>query len=121
MNQSAMTLLVVDDLVKAKSFYTHILGMTIIEEFQDGIKLMLGSHPVLLFEGESAGLDYQHGVSANSTLIIEVDCLNTKLAELRKLGLPILHKQPGENRWGIYAAFKDPSGIVHEFFQSHKG
>jgi hypothetical protein len=29
-----------------------------------------------------------------------------------------VHQTPNENQWGRYAAFKDPSGIVHEIFES---
>lgn len=119
MSNSAMTLLVVNDLQIAKDFYLNVLDMSLIEETQNGIKLALGSHQILLFEGESMAVEYQHGIQANSSLVIEVTDLDAKLVQLTQLNIAILHSEPGENKWGRYSAFKDPSGIVHEFFQAH--
>jgi len=119
MGNSAMTLFVVKDLQKTKDFYLNVLEMTLIEETQNGIKLALGAHHILVFEGEGMAVGYQHGVQANSNLVIEVANLDAKLAQLKRLNIPILHDEPGENKWGRYSAFKDPSGIVHEFFQAH--
>jgi len=119
MGNSAMTLLVVKDLKIAKDFYLDVLEMSLIEETQEGIKLALGSHQILLFEGESVAVEYQHGIQANSNLVIEVANLETKLAQFKDLNIPILHTEPGENKWGRYSAFKDPSGIVHELIQYH--
>jgi|GEM_PF-943963 len=119
MSHSAMTLLVVDDLQIAKNFYVTVLEMTLLEETENGIKLALGTHHILLFEGDGMAVEYQHGVQANSNLVIEVANLDAKLAQLKHLNIPILHAEPGLNKWGRYSAFKDPSGIVHELIQYH--
>ena len=41
-----------------------------------------------------------------------------KVKELKAKGVPFIHESPGQNQWGRYMAFKDPSGIVHELMES---
>lgn len=43
--------------------------------------------------------------------------LDEKINALKSKGVEFIHEVPNENRWGRYAAFKDPSGIVHELME----
>lgn len=111
------TLLVVNDLATSSAFYQEALGANIIEEYSDSIRFSLGEHHLYMFEGTLDSKEYNHGYNANSTLIIGVDNLDKRIEELKDMGVEFVHKTPNSNRWGRYAAFKDPSGIVHELME----
>jgi len=111
------TLLVVHNLQISKDFYVNVLGFEIIEEFEDCVKLKIGSHEVFMFQSGIESIEYEHGYNANSTLVFTVRNLDKKIIELKSKGVFFVHKSPNENKWGRYAAFKDPSGIVHELME----
>ena len=67
-----------------------------------------------MFQGSKEMIEYQHGYNANSSLVFSVENLDEKIAKLKSEGVIFVHHTPNQNRWGRYAAFKDPSGIVHE-------
>lgn len=118
MNKTApATLLVVDDLQQSLSFYTKVLNLAVIEQHKDCIKLNSGGHDIIMFQGDSAAVDYAHGYNANSTLLFTVDNLDQQIERLKAHRVEFVHATPNENRWGRYAAFKDPSGIIHELFE----
>lgn len=112
-----VTLLVVENLQTSKLFYLDVLGMTLREDNHNCIKLSIGQHQVLMFEGSEPSVDYRHGYNANSTLVFAVENLADKIEELKTKGVVFVHKSPNENKWGRYAAFKDPSGIIHELME----
>jgi predicted enzyme related to lactoylglutathione lyase len=112
------TLLVVHDLEISKKFYIDTLGLTFISEHENCVQLKIGDHEVVIFEGDSKGVNYRHGYESNSTLVLIINNLDEKIDLLKKQGVEFVHQTPNENQWGRYAAFKDPSGIVHEIFES---
>ncbi|BAJ00647.1 VOC family protein [Shewanella violacea] len=114
---SPSTLLVVRDLSISREFYVNILGLNILEEYEDSLKFQIGSHSVFMFQGTMEATDYEHGFNANSALVFTVSDLDEKIKELKENGVVFVHESPNENRWGRYAAFKDPSGIIHELME----
>lgn len=117
--ENPSTLLVVQDLKASLAFYVNVLGLSLEEEHKDCIKLMCGQHMVIMFQGTKTSLEYEHGYNSNSTLLITVSDLDKKISELKSKDVAFVHESPNDNRWGRYAAFKDPSGIVHELFELH--
>ncbi|KGJ90766.1 VOC family protein [Colwellia psychrerythraea] len=111
------TLLVVQDLLISKKFYIDVLGLILVEEYEDSLKLKNGSHNVFMFGGAMEAANYKHGFNSNSSLVLTVRNLDEKIEELKSKGVVFVHKSPHENRWGRYAAFKDPSGIVNELME----
>jgi len=111
------TLLVVHDLVASRDFYVNILGLNLVEEHKDSLKLKIGSHNVFMFQGTMEATHYEHGYNSNSSLVLTVSHLDEKIDELKSKGVVFVHTSPNENRWGRYAAFKDPSGIVNELME----
>jgi len=111
------TLLVVHELRVSRDFYVNVLGLDIVEEHDDCLKLKSGSHIVLMFQGTMEATSYEHGFNSNSSLVLTVSNLDEKIKELKSKGVVFIHKSPHENRWGRYAAFKDPSGIVNELME----
>jgi predicted enzyme related to lactoylglutathione lyase len=114
---SPTTLLVVSNISISREFYVNLLGLNILEEYSDCLKLQSGSHNILMFQGTMEAIDYNHGYNANSTLVFTVCDLDERITELKSKGIVFIHKSPNENRWGRYAAFKDPSGITHELME----
>ncbi|TPH18176.1 VOC family protein [Litorilituus lipolyticus] len=111
------TLLVVQDLLVSRNFYIDVLGLKLVEEYEDSLKLKCGSHNVFMFQGTTEAISYEHGYSSNSSLVLTVSNLDEKITEFKSKGVAFVHKSPNENRWGRYAAFKDPSGIVNELME----
>ena len=111
------TLLVVDNLQVAENFYIDVLGLELLEKNPDCLKLKAGDHQVIIFQGNLTSVNYQHGYNANSTLLLTVEKLDEKIILLKSKGVVFIHQTPNQNKWGRYAAFKDPSGIVHELFE----
>lgn len=114
---SPSTLLVVSSLSISREFYVNILGLKILEEYEDSLKFQVGSHNVFMFQGTMEAIDYEHGFNANSALVFTVSGLDEKMKELKSKGVVFIHESPNKNRWGRYAAFKDPSGITHELME----
>lgn len=115
--ENPSTLLVVQKLKESLEFYTELLGLELVEEHIDCIKLKAGSHNVLMFQGSMGAANYEHGYNSNSSLVFTVHSLDEKIKELKSKGVVFIHSSPNENRWGRYAAFQDPSGIVHELME----
>lgn len=111
------TLLVVHDLLVARDFYVDVLGLDLVEEYEDSLKLKSGAHNVFVFQGTMEATSYEHGYNSNSSLVLTVSNLDEKITELKSMGVVFVHEFPNENRWGRYAAFKDPSGIVNELME----
>ena len=115
--ENPSTLLVVHDLLVSRDFYVDLLGLNLVEEYEDCIRLKSGSHNVFMFQGTLGSTNYEHGYNSNSSLVLTVSDLDEKIKELKSKGVVFIHKSPNENRWGRYAAFKDPSGIVNELME----
>ena len=115
--ESPSTLLVVQNLHISKEFYVDVLGLDLIEEYDDCVKLKVGPHKVFMFQGTTGSIEYEHGYNAGSTLVFAVHNLDEKIIELKSKGVAFIHESPNKNRWGRYAAFADPSGIVHEVME----
>jgi len=115
--ESSTSLLIVRNLAISKEFYVNVLGLTILEEYEDSLKLKSGSLNVLMFQGTMDASPYEHGYNESSTMVFTVIGLDEKIQELMSKGVVFIHESPNKNRWGRYAAFKDPSGIVHELME----
>ena len=115
--ENPSTLLVVHNLNISKEFYVNVLGLELMEEHNDCLKFNIGHHIVFMFQSGMESIEYEHGYNANSTLVFTVQNLDNKIKELKSKGVVFVHESPNENRWGRYAAFKDPSGIVNELME----
>ncbi len=111
------SLLVVQNLEESFEFYTKTLGLELVEKHSDCMKLNAGNHEIIMFEGALESIEYSHGYNANSTLLFTVSDLDREICKLKSEGVTFVHETPNKNRWGRYAAFKDPSGIIHELFE----
>ncbi len=115
--ENPSSLLVVQNLEESLEFYTKTLGLELVEKHSDCIKLNAGHHEIIMFQGTLESIGYSHGYNANSTLLFTVSDLEQEISKLKSKGVAFVHETPNQNRWGRYAAFKDPSGIIHELFE----
>lgn len=113
----AYAMLVVHDLALAKRFYTDVLGLTIVHETEDSVRFRGGSLEFVAFECERRAAPSDHGVDSSSVIVFAVDDIDAAMAEMKSLGVRFIHETPGSNELGRYAAFYDPSGIVHEILE----
>ncbi|MBE8166810.1 MAG: VOC family protein [Shewanella sp.] len=118
--ENPSTLFVVKNLQESKLFYLNVLGLKFVSESERCIKFLAGTHEVLIFQGTLPAIEYEHGFNSSSTLVFTVDDLDSKIFELKQKDVNFIHDSPNRNDWGRYAAFKDPSGIVHEIFEVFK-
>lgn len=114
---NASTMLVVQNLEKAKDFYIKKLGLRVTSEQLDRVHLTIGSHEIVIFQGNGPAVNSKHEVDANSSLIFWTKDLDKKIEELKSQGVEFINETPATNSWGRYSVFKDPSGIVHELFE----
>ena len=56
------TLLVVQDLLISKKFYVDVLGLILVEEYEDSLKLKSGSHNVFMFGGAMEAITLNTGM-----------------------------------------------------------
>ena len=111
------TMLVVLDLEESRQFYINILGLKIKSEHSNRICFSVGNHEIVMFQGEGRAIKSKHASDANSTLIFYTNNLDKKITKFKSNGVEFVHETPINKDWGRYAAFKDPSGIVHEIFE----
>jgi len=109
----------VSDLDHAIAWYQEVLGFELSKEHYHhpvAVDLVHQGCRLLLHVAERpATIDYPN---ASQTLI----CLGTEdirrsMAELKSKGVLLLHDEPQEFPGGLFCAFKDPFGNVHELVE----
>ncbi|MBP9709093.1 MAG: VOC family protein [Oligoflexales bacterium] len=90
--------------ITSKEMYPHIVPLK-----NDGIYLLLS-------QGEKpTTIDYPK--QAQSLINFQTDSLSTTMETLKDRGVEFLHAEPQQCPVGVFAAFRDPSGNVHEFVE----
>jgi len=109
----------VPDLDKAIEWYTEILGFEIskdhyyppvaVDLINEGIRL-------LLYKAEKeTKIDYPK--QAQSVIIFETDNLVEKMKGMKEKEVEFIHEEPIKFPAGIFTAFRDPFGNVHEIVE----
>lgn len=108
----------VHDMDKALEFYCDKLG------FEAGDKNMYpqivplknaGIYLILNKTNNPTKIDYPN--QAQSLINFQTDNLEKTMHSLKQKGVEFIHKKPATCPVGVYAAFRDPSGNVHEFIE----
>ena len=113
----AFAMLLVHDLAAAESFYTDILGFTVVQKSEGSVHFKCGSLEFVAFPCERPAVRSEHAVDSCSAFVFAVDDIEASMADMKTRGVRFIHETPGVKQLGRYAAFYDPSGIVHEIFQ----
>ena len=112
----------VPDLEKAIEWYTNKLGFELSKEHyyppvavdlvNDGIRL-------LLYKAEKeAKIDYPK--QAQSVIIFKSDNLADEMKKMKEEGVDLIYEEPIQFPAGIFTAFRDPFGNVHEIVEFNK-
>ncbi|PCJ52293.1 MAG: hypothetical protein COA79_24505 [Planctomycetota bacterium] len=118
----------ITDLEIAKSFYGETLGFEIDHEKSlDGVCLLKsdGDIPILLYPVPQKS-NSQYGENAGPVLVIEVADIfkvykDWKKKDVQFIPVPWSEDETGIGGcpFGLFIAFKDPDGNVHEILQPH--
>jgi len=117
--------LFVEDLGRAKAFYTETLGFALAFEDETSAGLMMGEEMFLLVSVESATdmlpgeeLGTPHGQRSVGQFNIFVENVDEAFEGLKAKGVGFI-VEPMDRYWGRRTAhFKDPDGVIWEISQS---
>jgi predicted enzyme related to lactoylglutathione lyase len=113
----AFLMIIAPDLARAKDFYGTTLGFPLKSETVQRLVFAHAGADIVIFKGTQDAQPADHGASASTTFVFEVQGLAAAMADLESKGVRFLHATPATNEWGRYAAFHDPFGNVLELFE----
>ena len=108
----------VHDMETAVAFYADKLGfeVTTREYYPELVPLKHdGIHLVLCQVSKPSATEY--GKTAQSLINFQTNDLKLEMTNLKSKGVEFLHDFPQRCPVGTFAAFKDPSGNVHELVE----
>jgi lactoylglutathione lyase len=109
----------VSDMDKAIDWYSNILGFEVSKEHYYhpvAVDLVHEGCRLLLHEADKpAQIDYPN--VAQTLICIQTDDLISSMSDLKNKGVEFIHETPQKLPAGVYAAFKDPFGNVHELVE----
>jgi catechol 2,3-dioxygenase-like lactoylglutathione lyase family enzyme len=122
MLEIAMNQINVTNLEEAIAWYTEVLGFELSKEHyyppQAVDLVQKGGIRLLLYKVEKpTEIDYP--IQAQSLIIFRTTDLKQMMKELTDKGVEFLYSEVKEFPAGIFTAFKDPFGNVHEIVQFH--
>jgi lactoylglutathione lyase len=109
----------VSDLDKAVDWYSNTLGFEISKEhyhYPVAIDLVHEGCRLLLHTADKpARIDYPN--VAQTLVCIQTEYLASSMNDLKTKGVEFIHETPQKFPAGVYVAFKDPFGNVHELVE----
>ncbi|UCG89654.1 MAG: VOC family protein [Candidatus Heimdallarchaeota archaeon] len=122
MLEIAMNQINVANLEEAIAWYTEVLGFKLSKEHyyppQAVDLVQKGEIRLLLYKAQNpTKIDYPN--EAQSVIIFQTDDLNKIMKDYSEKGVEFIYPEAREFPAGIFNAFKDPYGNVHEIVQFH--
>lgn len=105
----------VNDMTKARWFYSELLGLQILLEQENKLVFALDGCQFIAFKCEKTKDIGDYSNEARTVLVFEVGSVEQTYKEMKEKGIQFLHDTPTPER---YAAFVDPFGNVHEIAES---
>jgi catechol 2,3-dioxygenase-like lactoylglutathione lyase family enzyme len=110
----------VTNLDEAMKWYTEILGFNVSKEHyyppRAADLVQKGNIRLILYQVEkSAKIDYPDAVQ--SLIIFKTDDIQKMMAKLKEKGVEFIYPEAIEFPAGLFNAFRDPFGNVHEIVQ----
>ena len=109
----------VSDLDKAIDWYSNTLGFKISKEhyyYPVAVDLVHEGCRLLLHTAEKpAQIDYPN--VAQTLICIQTDDLASSMNDLKSKGVEFIHDTPQKFPAGVFVAFRDPFGNVHELVE----
>ena len=110
------------DLDQAIKWYKDALGFELSKEHyhypvavdlvHDGVRLLLH------IAEQPAKIDYPKDVQ--TLICFQADDIRSTMKHLLSMGVDLIHEEPQEFPAGLFAAFRDPFGNVHELVELSK-
>ena len=112
-------LVMTPDLEAALGFYRDVLGLRLVERFENQLAFDLGGQALRVFACARPAPDGEHGADGASVVSFEVEAIGPAMEALAAKGVEFLHAQPAWNAQAglAYAGFRAPGGIVHELVE----
>ena len=112
---------VVTDMDRAVDFYDNILGFDIfsVKYYPPVVPLKTEGviSSIALHESADKPAVKKYPDGTQTFLVMQVDNLNATINYLKEMGVEFIHNTPQQAAIGIYAAFKDPFGLIHELVE----
>ena len=112
----------VPDLDKAIEWYTEKLGFEVSKQHHYppvAVDLVNEGIRLLLYKAEKeTKIDYPK--QAQSVIIFESENLVEEMKRMKENGVDLIHEEPIQFPAGIFTAFRDPFGNVHELVEFKK-
>lgn len=108
----------VSDMNDAIDFYCNKLGFEVRSKryYPDIVDLVHDAIPLILYKvPKHTKIDYPN--VAQTLINIQTDNLDSSLKDLKSKGVELIHETPQDCPVGVYAAFRDPFGNVHELVE----
>ncbi len=108
----------VTDINKAAEFYGKHFGFEIMSKdyLPDTLPMRFGDVRIVFHKvSKPARIDYPE--EAQTFFVIKTGNLRPFIKKLKADGVELIHTEPQKAAVGIYAAFRDPFGIVHEMLE----
>ena len=113
----------VTDMDKAIDWYTNVLGFKLSKQhyhYPIAVDLVHeGARLILHTVDKPANIDYPN--VAQTLISIRTEDIEASLKDLKSKGVEIIYETPLEFPMGLYAAFRDPFGNVHELVETRSG
>ena len=109
----------VSDMDKAIDWYSETLGFEVSKEhyhYPVAVDLVHeGCRLILHIADKPTHIDYPRIVQ--TLICIQIDNLTTSMNDLKNKGVEFIHGEPQSFPGGLFAAFRDPFGNVHELVE----
>ena len=109
------------DIDEAVHFYSNVLGFDIFSvKFYPVIPLSTEGvvTNIALHATAEKNVEKVYPDGTQTFLVIQVDDLVSAMEYMKSKGVEFIHETPQQAAPGIYAAFKDPFGLVHELLET---
>lgn len=109
----------VSDLDQAIEWYQKTLGFEVSKDhyhYPVAVDLVhQGCRLLLHIADKPTHIDYPN--VAQTLICIQTDDLTSSMDDLKRKGVEFIHEKPQNFPGGVFAAFKDPFGNVHELVE----
>ncbi len=108
----------VSDMDRVIDFYCNKMGFEVCSRahYPKIVELAHEGIPLILYEVPNpVHIDYPN--VAQTLINFQTDDLEASLKDLKSKGVELIHETPQKCPVGVYAAFRDPFGNVHELVE----
>lgn len=100
-------------------FYSDVLGVKVKnkEHYPNIVELDSGTELPLILNLVEEKVSVNYPRQSQSLFNFQSENLKDEMVRLKQKGVEFIHDEPQDSPVGIFAAFRDPSGNVHELIE----